>query len=361
MDTFTEFVGLARGHVDALADFNRQVALDAGLDKATVNSWATIHAVYFGSTKHTRAQRQALEMARARHVSLPKLALIERLIRHIDTAAEKWRLRCELLGVRGQCETLRAKAQQIVPPKEHTPPTPGVWCSRTSRGGYRQLRMTAPERLIADVENALRTELNSSAPAAPQMLEKFTAIIRGESGIPKAVYRPIVAVPVGEWLRVTRGEGAGDTVLTATDGTTIPLAELLQRDYGAELEVAAFHPAEGPLGLFRTSRHANSHQRDLVKMTQPECAWVGCHAPADVCQMHHIDPWKHGGNTNLENLLPLCPYHNGVNDDDVLRPRRGRVDKHYGRAVWISPRGYPVPKQTAHSAMQLLFGDPPDA
>lgn len=359
MSTFTEFLGYARGHVDHLADFDRQAALDAGLDSATVNSWALIHSTYFGPTKHTRMQRQGLELARAPHVSLPKLALIERLIRHIDNATERWRLRHQLLVIRGRVETLREKARDIIPPKEPAPPNPGVRVSRTSRGGYRRMLIDAPERFVSDTEHTLRENLDPDKPAQEQMLEKFMEIVRGDGAVPEGVYRPIVSVPVDDYLAVKRGENAGESLLTATDGTTVTLAELLQQNYGEPLEVAAFHPVEGALGLFRTSRHANDHQRDLLKMEQPECAWVGCHTPADLCQMHHADPWKTGGYTNIENLVPLCPYHNGVNDDDPLKPRHGRVVKERGQPVWISPRGFAVPKKTAHSAMRQLFGDPP--
>lgn len=362
MNTFTELVGHTAGRIDALELFDAQVALDAGLDSATVNRWRRLHEVYFGKARSRRGQEVGRRKAIANGVSLAKLSLIERLIAHVEPDAEQWRLRHELLDIPGQYETLRKKAAEIVPPKEPAAPEPGVWCSRTFRGGMGTIRINTDQRDVADLDHWLRDGIDPDLPAAPQMLERFTTLLRGSDTprVPVGTYRPIVAVPIDAHLSVTRGTGAGDTVLTATDGTTITLKELLDNHFAADLEVAAFHPNEGPLGLFRGSRFANDHQRDLLKLTHPRCTWEGCRAPADNCQMHHIRAWNRGGETSLENLLPLCAYHNGVNDDDPLVPRRGRVAAEGGWSRWISPRGYAVPTTPKHSAMRLLFDEPPD-
>jgi hypothetical protein len=36
----------------------------------------------------------------------------------------------------------------------------------------------------------------------------------------------------------------------------------------------------------------------------------GCTAPASWCEAHHLQPWQHGGPTDLPNLaLLLCSHH----------------------------------------------------
>jgi hypothetical protein len=42
--------------------------------------------------------------------------------------------------------------------------------------------------------------------------------------------------------------------------------------------------------------------------------WSTCAAPACTvrfadCDIHHVDPWHLRGETNLDNLLPLCSRH----------------------------------------------------
>ena len=58
--------------------------------------------------------------------------------------------------------------------------------------------------------------------------------------------------------------------------------------------------------------------------------------------MHHIKRWQDGGPTNVANLVPLCQYHNAINDDDPAHPTgRGRVDRINGRIYWLPPGGGP--------------------
>ena len=46
------------------------------------------------------------------------------------------------------------------------------------------------------------------------------------------------------------------------------------------------------------------------------CAIPGCDTRYDLCQLHHIIWWEHGGPTDLANLLPLCVrHHHAVHDN----------------------------------------------
>ena len=75
--------------------------------------------------------------------------------------------------------------------------------------------------------------------------------------------RPLLLVPVEEHCRILAGSG-DDVVLGLSDGTTMTGAEYLQEHFGDVLEVAAFHPAAGPVNMYHTERFANQKQRDLL-------------------------------------------------------------------------------------------------
>ena len=160
-------------------------------------------------------------------------------------------------------------------------------------------------------------------------------------------------VPFPEWTRIQSGAG-DEVVLTLTDGTTMTGAEFLQHEFGDALEVAAFHPVEGAVNLYRTARFANDKQRVLASMMTPTCPVPGCRHGADSCEMHHIDAWRFGGETNLANLVPLCRFHNGRNDDDPEVRRYGRIHIRDGTPIWVSPGGTPVENETP-GAMEQLF------
>lgn len=123
-----------------------------------------------------------------------------------------------------------------------------------------------------------------------------------------------------------------------------------------ELEAAVFHPQHGAVNLYRTQRLANDKQRALARAVTPGCPVPGCRHAADSCEIHHITAWQHGGETNIDNLAPLCRYHNRVNDDDPQRARRGRVELVDAQPLWHSPRGYAAPNPVHRpGAMKLLY------
>jgi hypothetical protein len=67
--------------------------------------------------------------------------------------------------------------------------------------------------------------------------------------------------------------------------------------------------ADGQLNLGRSTRLANNAQRRALRALYATCAVPGCNVPAHHCKPHHIHWWRHGGPTDLANLLPLCSKH----------------------------------------------------
>jgi hypothetical protein len=67
--------------------------------------------------------------------------------------------------------------------------------------------------------------------------------------------------------------------------------------------------APGEINLGRTTRLANRAQRRALRATYATCAIPGCSARFDICKIHHVHWWRHGGRTDLNNLLPLCVRH----------------------------------------------------
>jgi hypothetical protein len=74
--------------------------------------------------------------------------------------------------------------------------------------------------------------------------------------------------------------------------------------------------APGKLRLGRTTRLANAAQRRALRALYSTCAVPGCAARFDRCSIHHVTWFRHGGATDLDNLLPLCSkHHHAVHDD----------------------------------------------
>ncbi|MEO6651779.1 MAG: DUF222 domain-containing protein [Ilumatobacteraceae bacterium] len=84
--------------------------------------------------------------------------------------------------------------------------------------------------------------------------------------------------------------------------------------------------APGRLDLGRSTRLANRAQRRALRGFYRGCAIPGCSVPYDRCKLHHLIWWRHGGHTDLSNLLPLCAHHHSKVHDHQwvveLGPRR---------------------------------------
>jgi hypothetical protein len=67
--------------------------------------------------------------------------------------------------------------------------------------------------------------------------------------------------------------------------------------------------APGELQLGRTTRLASRAQRRALRALYATCAIPGCSVRSDRCKLHHVKWWRHGGRTDLDNLLPVCAGH----------------------------------------------------
>ena len=69
-----------------------------------------------------------------------------------------------------------------------------------------------------------------------------------------------------------------------------------------------------PLDLGRERRLFSKHQRVALAKRYGGCAAVNCDRPPAWAEAHHVDPWRRGGRTDLDNGIPLCPPHHRMAD-----------------------------------------------
>lgn len=123
---------------------------------------------------------------------------------------------------------------------------------------------------------------------------------------------------------VAGSEVSGADVVAAGVGGT----ELKDGDY-----ITLISPEQGPVNLYRVRRLASRKQRRMLEAETTRCSWPGCGRPANECQVHHLQEFAKGGETNPENMALLCAYHNGVNGQHG----RGRMARVSGRVTWLPP------------------------
>ncbi len=99
------------------------------------------------------------------------------------------------------------------------------------------------------------------------------------------------------------------------DGQPVP-PEMLARFVDDADVYTAFADAKGqPLWLGRSQRSASLAQRLMLAARDQGC--IGCRAPSERCEAHHIQHWLDDGPTDIPNLAQLCPgCHHLVHDCD---------------------------------------------
>ncbi len=72
-----------------------------------------------------------------------------------------------------------------------------------------------------------------------------------------------------------------------------------------------------PIGAGRSTRLINRRLRRALEHRHPTCAVPGCGATRGL-HAHHIRHWEDGGDTELDNLVLVCPYHHRLHHNGVI-------------------------------------------
>ncbi|MER0076041.1 HNH endonuclease signature motif containing protein [Corynebacterium sp. KPL3739] len=353
--------GLAPG-MDIIADchgLSLRALIAAGCPDTTATRLLTLADTYFGTTAFRRQQRDSIAASRANGHSLTALLTIERHAAKLKKKRDAWALRSELCGMKGKVSDIdkrgRARVKELKGPVKRQP---GVKIYRRADGPW-TMSITGPSADIADMHAAIDKDaplasvqniFHGEAAARPSVttnvvlrLDELDRIVDFGSGSSPAGSGSTAGshsnVSAGSGPGSTRSaDSQGDVVVQLTNGATMTGAELVRRAFTEHGYVTLIHPVEGPVNLYRTSRFASAKQRLMAAAENPVCPWPECRYPADECQVHHLNAWKNGGETNPRNLTIACPYHNGVNDDDPnAPPLRGHLARVNGTIRWLPP------------------------
>ena len=125
--------------------------------------------------------------------------------------------------------------------------------------------------------------------------------------IRSATARAEVSVVI-DYHTLTSGLHASSFVHTGTD-IALPIETVRRMACDAKIIPVVLGSSGVVLDVGRSTRLATKHQRRAIEAMHATCAIPECHIPVSQCQPHHIDYWNNGGNTDLNNLIPLCAAH----------------------------------------------------
>ncbi len=213
----------------------------------------------------------------------------------------------------------------------------GMWNIRGRFDPVTAIRLAA--RLDSTVESLFAKETPALCPSDPVEKSKFLtahAFIHlvapgegaevgtaGEAGTAPSPSAPAPAARRPEYVAVIDADAPGlpGPAIEFSIPVEMPrrvLAELAgQADViGVVVRNGVVLYAPGELNLGRSTRLANRPQRRALRALYRCCAIPGCSTVYDRCKLHHIIWWRHGGRTDLDNLLPVCAVHHAKIHND---------------------------------------------
>jgi hypothetical protein len=153
------------------------------------------------------------------------------------------------------------------------------------------------------------------------------------------------------------GDPADPARAHVEDGPAISVTTAQMLTCTAALSWMTHGDAGAILALGRRRRRPSSAIRRAAReRDHGRCRFPGCESRR--ADLHHIQHWVHGGRTDLENLISLCPWHHQVVHDRgylIAAPPPG------GTFTFYRPDGTPLPASPALPEPDGGIGDTHDA
>jgi hypothetical protein len=93
------------------------------------------------------------------------------------------------------------------------------------------------------------------------------------------------------------------------NGMPLPVSTVRRLCCEAEILPVVLDGAGQVLDVGMSKRTATRAQRRGLRAMHRTCAHPDCTVSFDACRIHHVIPWRQGGPTDIDDLLPVCETH----------------------------------------------------
>ena len=197
----------------------------------------------------------------------------------------------------------------------------------------------ADQTAVTDGQPATEQAQADTRTIGQRQHDALTAMLRSKLGDPQLGQHN--GLPVTVIVSTTLQELQAKTGHGITGGgTMMPIADVIRMARHSYHYLTIFDGVTGQaLWLGRTKRIASADQRIELLAKDRGCTRPGCTVPGYAAQDHHAaKDWKHGGNTNIDDLGFACPPDNQLVETGGWTTRK----LPNGETEWIPPPHLPL-------------------
>ena len=173
---------------------------------------------------------------------------------------------------------------------------------------------------------------------AQRQHDALSALVRSQLGNPKLGTHnglPVTIIVSATLEQLQTGAG----VAVTGGGTLLPMRDLIRMASHSWHYLCVYDThTERPLYLGRTKRIASPDQRLVLHDKDRGCTAPGCDVPGYRSEVHHVDEWADGGQTNIDKLTFACKPHHGLIKAGGWRTRKLKD----GSTEWLPPPHLPL-------------------
>ncbi|NIL76985.1 DUF222 domain-containing protein [Rhodococcus sp. B10] len=161
-------------------------------------------------------------------------------------------------------------------------------------------------------------------------------------------------------------ETASGHAVTGT-GSLVTVRDAIRMASHAHHYLAIFDDDGQALYLGRSKRLASADQRIVLMARDRGCTFPMCTRPATWCQVHHLNEWATGGETDIDSLTFGCDLHHplvGDGPNDWATTTTGPNHPRPGRTQWHPPESVDPDRRGMvnhyHHPQEYLYSEPED-
>ncbi|MCI6207676.1 MAG: HNH endonuclease [Corynebacterium glucuronolyticum] len=324
---------------------SKKALIRVGYDPTTAHDIKKLAGTYYGRCSAPRKQERTREKAVISGCSFASLKAIERYVAKLPKK-HAWTIREALVPYGRDIRQINAEGARLLQefnPHRADNPNKSLTYRSLKNSTFATLTLKAESSRVKQIYD--RAKATDKACPADGLVK--LALAANDGKLPAAA-TPLLVLPLDMDMLGYTEEERNTFRFSLTNGATMTSQEVVEAELEKRAILALVHPlAPENLGLFEFEMTEDSRFADVLEfinqsIRNPVCPHPGCSTPASECQVHHITAVKMGGKTVSANLMLLCKFFNGRNDDDPATPMYGRMVRVNGLEYWKPAFGGPL-------------------